>query len=321
MLAVDLRSLDRSILVDNADRRLVSTITGAPLVSVGVVGADTDVTFAPLVDAFDVLIGEATGANTVVDVDDALAELERLGDRIEASPDASVALVRLLRATHDAPVGIALHAESVTYAMLQSSDRFVEWLGQRTQAPVTADTGPAVQTRRLGSMLEITLTRPERRNALNTAMRDDLTEAFTLLDADQSLDGAVLRGDGPNFCAGGDLTEFGTTPSPATGHRVRSLRSLPAMIHRLRERVRVEVHGACVGAGIELPAFAHAVIANPDSTFTLPEVGFGLVPGAGGTVSVTRRCGRHRTAWLALTGDTIDARTALRWGLVDRIAG
>jgi enoyl-CoA hydratase/carnithine racemase len=61
------------------------------------------------------------------------------------------------------------------------------------------------------------------------------------------------------------------------------------------------------------------VVAAPDTKIGLPEVGMGLIPGAGGTVSLPRRVGRHRTAWLALTRDTIDAPTALDWGLVDAI--
>jgi enoyl-CoA hydratase/carnithine racemase len=80
------------------------------------------------------------------------------------------------------------------------------------------------------------------------------------------------------------------------------------------------VHGSCIGAGMELPAFAHHVEADPGAAFSLPEVAMGLIPGAGGTVSITRRIGRQRTAWLALTRQPIDAPTALRWGLVDRLA-
>ena len=79
------------------------------------------------------------------------------------------------------------------------------------------------------------------------------------------------------------------------------------------------VHGACVGAGIELPAFAGRVVASRDAWFALPEVAMGLVPGAGGTVSLPRRIGAQRTAWLALTGRRIDAETALAWGLVDEL--
>ena len=74
-----------------------------------------------------------------------------------------------------------------------------------------------------------------------------------------------------------------------------------------------------LGAGSELPAFARRVVAMEDAFFQLPEVAMGLVPGAGGTVSIPRRIGRQRTAYLALSGLRLDAATARRWGLVDEI--
>ena len=91
------------------------------------------------------------------------------------------------------------------------------------------------------------------------------------------------------------------------------------LVARLAGRIRAEVHGACLGAGVELPAFADRVVAEEDSFFGLPEVGLGLIPGAGGTVSLPRRIGRQRTAWLGLSGQRLDARTALDWGLVDEV--
>lgn len=75
-----------------------------------------------------------------------------------------------------------------------------------------------------------------------------------------------------------------------------------------------------VGAGIELAAFADRIVADPATRISLPELTLGLLPGAGGTVSLPRRIGRQRTAYLALTGSVIDASTALAWGLVDEIA-
>ena len=84
-------------------------------------------------------------------------------------------------------------------------------------------------------------------------------------------------------------------------------------------RVTVRLHGACMGAGIELPAGAGRVIARRDAVIALPEIALGLVPGAGGTWTIPQRIGRQRTAWLALTGSSIDALTAQEWGLVDEI--
>jgi enoyl-CoA hydratase/carnithine racemase len=82
----------------------------------------------------------------------------------------------------------------------------------------------------------------------------------------------------------------------------------------------VRVHGACIGSGIEFPAFASRIEATPDAWFQLPELRYGLIPGAGGCVSVSRRIGRQRSAWMVLSGARVDARTALDWGLVDAIS-
>jgi enoyl-CoA hydratase/carnithine racemase len=104
-----------------------------------------------------------------------------------------------------------------------------------------------------------------------------------------------------------------------TAHAVRLRQSVGRAIEAVRERVVVHLHGACAGSGIELPAFAGHVIAAPDVRISLPELALGLIPGAGGTVSLPRRIGRHRTARLALTGEPVDAATALSWGLVDEL--
>jgi enoyl-CoA hydratase/carnithine racemase len=100
---------------------------------------------------------------------------------------------------------------------------------------------------------------------------------------------------------------------------VRTTRNAGIQLARLADRAHVFVHGPCVGAGVELPAFARRVTARSDATFLLPEVAMGLVPGAGGTASIPRRIGRHRTAHLAIAGRPIDAATALDWGLVDAV--
>ena len=181
------------------------------------------------------------------------------------------------------------------------------------------DEGDVVVVDREGDTLHLTLNRPAVRNTFNAAMRDALVDALELPAVDPSINAVVLDGAGKTFCSGGDLDEFGTLPDPATAHLIRLERNAGRAIHRVRDRVTVVVHGDCVGAGVELPAFAARVIARPDTTFRLPEVAMGLVPGAGGTVSLPRRIGRERTEWLALTGEAIDAPTALDWGLVDEI--
>ncbi len=127
----------------------------------------------------------------------------------------------------------------------------------------------------------------------------------------------ALRGNGPSFCSGGDLNEFGTSDDLPRAHLIRAARAPGVLLHNLASRASAQVHGARIGAGIELPAFCAHVTAHREAIFQLPEVAMGLIPGAGGTVSIPRRIGRQRTVLLAATGRALDAPTARDWGLVD----
>ncbi len=182
---------------------------------------------------------------------------------------------------------------------------------------------PAVQIDRAvvdgHDTLAVTLNRPEVHNAFSAAMRTELVEAMELALAEPELR-VELRGAGPSFSSGGDLSEFGSSSDPATAHVVR-LTSSPALLAgRLADRTVVHLHGAVAGAGIELSAWAQRIIAAPDTSIWLPELALGLIPGAGGTVSLPRRIGRHRTMLLALTGRRLGADEALAWGLIDELA-
>ena len=216
-------------------------------------------------------------------------------------------------------VAEGLIEESRVYSLLQAGPEFRAW---RAATPVrkraVSGEAPVVLTRE-ATTLRVELNRPEVRNALNVAMRDALLDAFAVAAADPDLR-VVVSGRGAAFCTGGDLDEFGTFPDPATAHEIRLQTSIGAAIERLADRVTFRVHGACFGSGIELPAFAGRVIAAADASFALPELGLGLIPGAGGTVSLTRRIGVERTMALALSREPIDAPTALAWGLIDEIA-
>jgi enoyl-CoA hydratase/carnithine racemase len=211
-----------------------------------------------------------------------------------------------------------LVAESLAYSMLQSGSDFRAWLAQapaRTPRPAAEP----VRLDRDDTRLTITLDRPWARNAMDAGTRDALCEAFHVVVADPSITRVDLCGSGPAFCAGGDLAEFGTSHDPAQAHLIRLERSPAALLQQCGARVTAHLHGACVGAGIELSAFAGRVSAAPDTAIRLPEIGMGLIPGAGGTASLPVRIGRERTAYLALTGETLTAPEALRWGLVDEI--
>jgi enoyl-CoA hydratase/carnithine racemase len=232
---------------------------------------------------------------------------------------ASAALELLLDATEGVGVEQALIMESATYSLLQAGPEHQAWLAGRTRRDIE-DEEDVVLMARDGDSLRLTLNRPHKRNAFNAAMREELLDGLEVAAVDPSIARIVLDGAGANFCSGGDLDEFGTLADPASAHLLRVERSVARALHRLRDRVTVFVHGACLGAGVELPAFASRVVAQPDATFSLPEIGMGLVPGAGGCVSLPRRIGRERFTSLARSGEPIDAATALEWGLVDEVA-
>ena len=232
---------------------------------------------------------------------------------------AAAALELLLDAIEGISVEQALIVESATYSLLQAGPEHQAWLASRTPREVE-DEEDVVLMSRDESTLRLTLNRPHRRNAFNATMREELLDGLEVASLDSTIERVVIDANGPNFCSGGDLDEFGTLADPASAHLLRVERSVARAIHRLRDKVTVHVHGACVGAGVELPAFAGHMVATPDATFALPEVRMGLVPGAGGTVSIPRRIGRERFMTMACTGDPIDAPTALDWGLVDEIS-
>ena len=133
------------------------------------------------------------------------------------------------------------------------------------------------------------------------------------------LPGLTLRAEGRCFSTGGDLAEFGSARDLAAAHVIRTRRSCAQLLHRLEGRAEVRLHGACIGSGIEVPAAAARRVAAPDLVVQLPELRMGLIPGAGGTVTLARAVGRHRLLWCALGAFRIGAAQALDWGLVHAI--
>lgn len=257
----------------------------------------------------------------VVTVDSVPAALAELNARCERWPHASAVCDDVLRAVD--PTGATLASvvtESLAYSTLQAGPEFARWLDERGPAELP-DIADPVQAQRDGDILRINFNRPQRHNAFSTDARAALLEALSVAQLDSSVAGIVLGGNGPSFCSGGDLAEFGTFADPASAHLARTRHSpalaLDALTARFGRACRAEVHGRVLGSGLEMAAFCGWVEAKQDSVFGLPELGLGLLPGAGGTVSVTRRIGRWRTAYLVLSGQTIGVDTALDWGLVD----
>jgi hypothetical protein len=279
----------------------IERLTSLPFVVVGVARGEPDGRWAQLCD---VLVPEGDSV------------LEAIAANVEAHPIAATTLALLLRGQARRTVEDGLVAESSAYSVLQSGPEFTAWRASRP-ARLEGDDAPRVRIERHDETLVVTMTRPNRLNALDSRMRDELVEGFTVAAADNSITSVEVRGEGRAFCSGGDLNEFGTRSDPASAHLIRLERSVARVVGDLLQPTTAYIHGTTFGSGIELAAFTDTVVASADTQIALPEIGLGLVPGAGGTVSLPLRIGRQRTAWLGLSGRAIDAETALAWGLVD----
>jgi enoyl-CoA hydratase len=239
---------------------------------------------------------------------------------IAASPIAAMVLIQHLRASAGLSPAQALTAESLAYATVQTGPEFRRWhLGHAFPTAHPTHRGNPLLTIREGDVLRITLNSPASRNAIGVEMRDALVEALELARIDHGIKSVEISASGACFSSGGDVTEFAQVSDPATAHWIRTLRLPARSAMQLADRLWVRVNGAAIGAGVEIACFAKRVTATADAWFQLPELKYGLIPGAGGTVSLSRRIGRQRTAYMALSMRRVPASTALRWGLVDAI--
>ncbi len=254
-------------------------------------------------------------------------DLDTIISNIKAAPFAAMILVQHLRITQNLDLRDTLIAESFAYASLQQGPEFQRWqinykdiTAPKPSAPSKVPASSIVSIAIENGQMDLQLNDPERLNALGVIMRDALCAALDLALTDLSLSPIILRGNGRCFSIGGDVAEFGHVANPTMAHWIRSLR-LPAWrLAQLTERLHIYVHGAAIGAGAEMAAFAGKLSATKGAWFQLPELKYGLIPGAGGTASICHRIGRQRTAFMALSMKRINAQTALAWGLVDEIA-
>ena len=166
----------------------------------------------------------------------------------------------------------------------------------------------------------VTLNRPGVLNALNVQMRDDLYQVCNAIKEDPDVSVVIFQGAGDRaFCAGADITEFGSAPSPTIARRVRWERDLWGELVRLYKPLIAAIQGFCLGSGLELSMICDIRVASQDARFGLPEVGLGIIPAAGGSQTMPRVVAKGYALELTLTGDIIDAQEALRIGLVNHI--
>jgi len=151
-------------------------------------------------------------------------------------------------------------------------------------------------------------------------MRDELWEVAHAARDDPGVRVLIFKGAGERaFSAGADISEFGTAPSYVESRRARRERDLWGFILSLEMPLLAAIQGYALGAGIELPMCCDFRIASEDARLGLPEVGLGYIPSAGGTQMLPRHLPLGLAMQMILTGDTIDAATALRYGLVQRV--
>ncbi len=178
---------------------------------------------------------------------------------------------------------------------------------------------PAVLYEKDGSIAVVSLNRPDMLNAYNVEMRDDLHEILQAVRDDPEVRVMILRGQGPAFCTGGDVAEFGSAPSPLRAREVRWQRDNWGLLVRLPQPTIAAVHGYTVGGGMEMALLCDLCVAADDTVFFLPETGLGMIPGVAGTQTAPRAIGLGRALDMVLTGKRLNAAQALQIGLVNQV--
>ena len=166
----------------------------------------------------------------------------------------------------------------------------------------------------------VTLNRPQALNAYNLQMRDELYQVLGAIKDDPEVRVAIFRGAGERaFCAGADLTEFLTAPSPVVARQVRWERDVWGLFLSITKPLIAALHGYVLGSGIEIALCCDIRLASEDTQFGLPEVGLGIIPAAGGSQTLPRVIGRAKALEIMLTGRWITANEAHRLKLVNQV--
>ena len=173
--------------------------------------------------------------------------------------------------------------------------------------------------RKVGGVAHISLNRPDVLNAYNMEMRDELFQVLEAARDDPDVRVLVIRGEGRAFCAGADLTEFGTAPSLTIAREVRWERDVWGAFLSIPKLIIAGIHGYCFGSGVEIALLCDIRIASEGTAFAMPEVGLGVIPAAGGTQTLPRFLGGSTTLDLLLTRRRFGSAEAFDIGLVGRV--
>jgi enoyl-CoA hydratase/carnithine racemase len=163
------------------------------------------------------------------------------------------------------------------------------------------------------------LNRPEKANALHSALLEELRSRIESLAADESLRVMVLAGRGRTFCGGADVAELSALKASNAAAFVERIHRCCRAIRELPLPVVAQLHGAVIGAGLEIAAACDLRVAAAGTKFAMPEVRLGI-PSVVEAALLPRLVGAGRAAWLVLTGEAIDADRALEWGLIEQIS-
>lgn len=167
----------------------------------------------------------------------------------------------------------------------------------------------------------VTLNRPERLNAMSAHMVEELRAALDAIEANGAVRALILTGAGPRaFCTGADLKERAAMDGAGRWDHNRAINDCAAQLARLQIPTIAAVNGMALGGGCEIILACDFRLAAEHAVFGLPEVGLGIIPGAGGTQRLPRLIGPTRAKELIFTARRIDAATALAWGLVSQLA-
>jgi enoyl-CoA hydratase len=169
-------------------------------------------------------------------------------------------------------------------------------------------------------LAHVTLNRPQALNVYNMQMRDELFQVLGAIRDDPQVQVAVFRGAGERaFCAGADLTEFLTAPSPTIARQVRWERDVWGLFLGIDKPLIAALHGYVLGSGIEIALCCDIRLASDDVRLGVPETGLGIIPAAGGTQTLPRAIGRGGSLEMLLSGRWIEAEEARRLKLVNRV--
>jgi enoyl-CoA hydratase/carnithine racemase len=186
--------------------------------------------------------------------------------------------------------------------------------------PAPSPTDDVLALDRAGELLWVTLSRPEKANALSLSLVEALISTLDMAEADAGLRAIVIRGAGANFCGGADLAELLRGGPRGIRPLMERLRTLLLRLEHSRLAVIAAVHGAARAGGLELVLACDAVVASESATFGDAHLANALLPAGGETARLPRAIGWQRAKWMILSAAPISAATALDWGLLAEVS-